>query len=146
MKVRMKKNTVQYSGKLDGLLYYYHSGLEVTLARRKPQMPLQQMNTRYKNISKALKKINPSAQYKQNFKDYLVLLKEFYDDITMISWHNLYVKMMWNLEKQNPSIDLTKLTRQQIVEQDLPVRTLKKAVEAGLLPKAKGYTKFTAAI
>ena len=146
MKVKMKKNIVQYSGKADGLVFYYHPGINTMLARKKPKMPHQPINDRYKKISKALKAINPAPEYRQNFKEYLVELKKGDADLTMITWHNLFVKMMWNLAAKFPAIKLETITRTQIISGNLPCRNLKAAVEAGIIPMVGGYKKFTAGI
>jgi hypothetical protein len=146
MKVKMKKGVVQYSGKAEGLIFYYHPGMNTLLARRKPKMPHQPINDRYRKISLALKAINPSPEYRQNFKEYLAELKKHDDEIAMVSWHNLFVKMMWNLAAKHPAVKLETLTRAQIVSENLPCRTLKTAVEADLLPMVGGYKKFTAGI
>jgi len=146
MKVKLKNPLKKYSGKAEGLIYYYHSGMNSTLARKIPVMPHQPINDHYRKISKALKAINPSPEYRQNFKEYLALLKADDDEITMISWHNLYVQMMWKLKAKFPALNLEKITRQQIISENLPCRTLKTAVEAKLLPMVGGYKQFTAEI
>jgi hypothetical protein len=51
------------------------------------------------------------------------------------SWVNLYLKLMREMAKQDSTIDLITLTREDIFTKDLPCISVKKAVEAGLLPK-----------
>jgi hypothetical protein len=146
MKVTLRKQIKKSTGKIDGMVYYFHPGLHRTLGRRIPTMPHQPMNDRYKNISKALKAINPSAEFRANFKAYLALMKEKDDEIMMISWHNLYVKTMWNLAAKYPNLNLETLTRAQIIAENLPCQSLKMAVEAKLMPMYSGYKEFTAKI
>ncbi|NLM90621.1 MAG: hypothetical protein GX179_05475, partial [Candidatus Cloacimonetes bacterium] len=47
---------------------------------------------------------------------------------------------------KNPEIDLKTLTRQQIFADNLPCKSIKSAVEAGILPPVNGYERMTALI
>ncbi len=144
-KVDFKDGLKGYSGKSsDGLVYYYHPGLKRYLARRIPSMPHQAMNDKYKKISANLKTLKPSAAYRSEMKAYLQLMKAEDETITLISWHNLFVKMMWEMQKKYPKVNLETITREQIESEALPCRNVKTAVEAGLLPKYEGYNKLKA--
>ena len=46
---------------------------------------------------------------------------------------------MYNLPKVEPYIELEAITREQIEANNLPCRSVKRAVEAGLLPRVGGY-------
>jgi hypothetical protein len=108
-------------------------------------MPYQEQNHKYGLIAKQLSKIKPSEEYKNSLRMYLSLLSDAHLSEKMISWNNLYSKIMWNRQKKYPaSIDLTVITREQIETQSLPCRSLKSAVEDGLLPLLPGYEIFTA--
>jgi hypothetical protein len=52
----------------------------------------------------------------------------------MYSWVNIYLKMMHQLAKSYPEIDLKTITRDYIYDNNLPCISVKRAVEAGLLP------------
>jgi hypothetical protein len=141
MKVNYKKNFTGYSGTSDDAVYYYHPRLELSLVREYVKPKESSQNQRVKAIMANLKLIQPSAGYKQNFKDYLIKynnLKENQNKL-MLTWNNLYLKMLYGLAKAYPAVDLATLSREQIYAEDLPCVSLKRAVEAGLLPVVEGY-------
>jgi len=58
----------------------------------------------------------------------------------MRTWTNVYNKLMFAMQKAMPeTVDLKTITREQIYEQNLPCKTLKAAIEFGLLPAVKDY-------
>jgi hypothetical protein len=128
------------TGKLDGAIYYYHPKLRKVLVRKFPNIPHQPQNDTYGSVAKALAALKPSDGYKNNFKSYLSILRDEKPDTSVASWYNLFTKMMWALQAKYPdSIDLRAITRAQIEEQGLPCRTVRSAVEDGLLPVVSGY-------
>ena len=54
----------------------------------------------------------------------------------------LFLKLMWAMAKMR-GLDLEFLTRETIESENLPCRSVKDAVEAGLLPMVKGYEWMT---
>ena len=58
----------------------------------------------------------------------------------MRSWVNMYLKLMREMAKQDPSIDLLTLTREEIYTRALPCISIKRAVDAGLLPVVYDYS------
>jgi len=64
-------------------------------------------------------------------------------NIRIRSWSILFAKLMRDMAKQNPSIDLLTITREYIYLHDLPCISIKKAVDAGLLPRVYGYEAYT---
>ncbi len=140
MKATVKEGIKGFSGKLDGAIYYYHPRLKRTLMRRAPQMPIQQQNNDYREISRQIKALNPSEGYRHDFKNYLNLLRERDDSVRLPSWYSLYIKMLWAMQAKYPAIaDLKTITREHIFQQNLPCRSVKAAVEDGLLPPVSGY-------
>jgi hypothetical protein len=53
---------------------------------------------------------------------------------------------MANMAKLYPEIDLKTITREQIYQENLPCISVKKAVEAGVLPQVNGYERMEALI
>lgn len=145
MRVYISKGINGYSGTLDGAVYYYHPKLKLCLMR-KYVVPDNKPNTdRTKAIMANLKLIQPTPAYKVNFKDYLYAyndLKE-YRDRPVLSWYNLYIRMLFKMQEQYPSVSLLTLSREQIYSDDLPCKTVKAAVEAGLLPVVPDYEWYT---
>jgi len=147
MKVKLNDKIVSYSGKLDNMIYYYNPLAKGVVARRRPTMPHQKMNDKYRLVAQRFKAINPSIAYRKDFAAYLDIIKENDDDVRMGCWHNLFVKMMWALATKYPDkVNLETLTREQIESKKLPCRCVRDAVQAGLLPAYEGYKKLTALI
>jgi hypothetical protein len=142
MKVHYKKAICGYSGTTDEAVYYYHPQLNLSLVREYVRPKDSSATDRIKAVMANLKLIQPSAGYKQNLKDYLLQYNRLkdYQHKPMLTWNNLFVKMMFALEKAFPEVDLTTLARTQITELDLPCHSVKSAVEAGLLPEVDNYS------
>ena len=141
MKVHYKKAMCGYSGTSDDAVYYYHPRLELSLVREYVKPKGSSSNVRIKAVMANLKLIQPSEGFKQNFKDYLIRYNDLKDNQNklMLTWNNLYLKMLYAMEKVYPEVDLTTLTREQIYVQGLPCQSVKTAVEACLLPFVRGY-------
>jgi len=56
----------------------------------------------------------------------------------LLNWYNAYTKMMWAMAR-DLGLDLATLTRDEIEPQGLPCRRVKDAVQAGYLPRVKGF-------
>jgi hypothetical protein len=140
MKATVKEGVKGFSGKLDGAIYYYHPGLKRTLMRKAPKMPVQPQNDEYRVISRQIKAIDPSAGYRHDFRTYLSSLRERDDSVRLPSWYSLYIKMLWAMQAKYPEqVNLKTITKAQIMELQLPCRSVKAAVEDGLLPRIPGY-------
>ena len=148
MKVHFKYNIGAFSGKLEDGIWYYHPRLKVSLMRLYAVASRNPSAVRLKAVMKNLKTIQPGEDYKRNFRDYLLAFNELkvYRHTPVLTWNNLWLKLLYAMQKALPGIDLTTLSREQIYEQDLPCKTLKRAIEAGLLPVVKNYQRFTAEI
>jgi hypothetical protein len=144
MKVHFKRAMDGYSGKSDDAVYYYHPRLNLCLVRDYVIPKESTATVRFKAVMANLKQIQPSEGYKRNLKDYLLQYNQLkdYQHKPMLTWNNLYVKLMFAMEKALPGVDLTTLTRQQIEQDVLPCRSVKAAVEAGLLPVVEGYARY----
>ncbi|MBM4399293.1 MAG: hypothetical protein FJ041_03050 [Candidatus Cloacimonetes bacterium] len=144
MKAYFKNLLSGLSGVLDDKILYYHSVLEVCLLRSKPEFEPNSRTERLKQIMQNLQGINPSAEYKQNFKDYLIQYNNLKANKhkRLISWSNLYLKMFYAMQKALPEVDLLTITREQIEMQNLPCKTVKNAIDAGLLPKVNDYQRY----
>ncbi|MDD2229956.1 MAG: hypothetical protein PHY48_11145 [Candidatus Cloacimonetes bacterium] len=147
MKVTLKAGLKGYSGKMDDVIYYYHPRLGRTLMRRKPKnVKPTPMNDTYRSVSKNLKALEISEAYKADFSTYLSKLRDEQEHIHYVSWYNLFIKMMWAMQAANPEVNLATLSRAQIEQENLPCKSVKDAVEAGLLQQVKGDKSLTALI
>ncbi len=140
MKVNYKEPIRTYRGKKDGLVYYYHPGLERSLAREYAVPRANETNRKLRAVTQNLQALNPSVGFRDDLKVYIYLLKSHAATEHVFRGHywSLYLKLMWAMARQL-DIDLEFITREQIFAQELPCRTVKSAVEAGLLASVNGY-------
>lgn len=140
MKATVKEGLKGFSGKLDGAIYYYHPRLRRTLMRKAPEMPKQPQNDDYRDISRQIKALQPSEGYRSDFRFYLNQLRDSDESVLLPSWYSLYVKMLWAMQAKYPDVvNLKTLTKAQVTEQQLPCRTVRAAIEDGLLVAVPGY-------
>ena len=140
MKNIVKEGLTGLSGRIDDSIYYYHPRLRKTIVRRAPIMPLQSQNIEYRNISRQIKELKPSDAYKNDFKVYLMKLRDADESVRLPSWYSLYIKMLWAMQAKYPQqVDLRQITREQVMQESLPCRSVKEAVEDGLLAPLAGY-------
>ena len=131
-----------YSGELGDLIYYWDPKLKMMLARRKPSaQKITEHNHRMGAISRNLSKLITNPEYKSDLRVYLDLLMEkgLADGVTR--WFMLYTRMMWNLSGKYPELNLETLSREQIYLHNLSCRSVRAAVEDGLLPLVEGYQR-----
>ena len=146
MKVLFKHLIGGYVGKMDDAVIYYNKFLNKVIFRKLPQVKLGEHHAKFKRISQNIYSLQPSQGYKDDLHRYAIALRKQkahrYDGILV--WNNLYSKIMYNLAKAYPDkVDLETLTRAQIIDEDLPCRTVARAVEADLLPYIKDYSLLT---
>ena len=146
MKVGFQYGLAGYTGKLDGLVYYYDKVGGRVYARKWVYPRLTQENVRIGSISDNLFAIQPSEAYKDNLRMYVPRYNtlKVAEHRPVRSWVNIFLKMMYNMAKQMPEVDLRTISREQIYQNNMPCISVKQAVEAGLLPEVKGYERMTA--
>ncbi len=107
-------------------------------------MPFGDSQNRFQGIMRNLGTIKPDFYYKEDFGFYLELYNQLPDKRygAVMTWCNLYMKVMFTMAKTIPGIDLSTITKQEIYDNDYPCLSVKKAVDAGLLPYVKGYIRF----
>ncbi len=140
MKVIFKNYLAGYTGTVDGIIFYWDPRLQRIVARSKPKMRALPVHKTFGDTVRNLMAIDVSPGYRADLRSYAERsygLAEF-KGIRPI-WNNLYLKIMHGLKRIDPSLDLISLTRAEIVSRDLPCRTVKRAVAAGLLPKVRGW-------
>ena len=144
MKVYFKNMLQAYRGKCDGLVYYYNPRLQRILVRPhvKPRPSVQ--TRRFASIAKNLKALAPSDAFKTDMAVYTDIHNRrvgsrHRPERILSNWYNTFMVMMYALPKVETYIDLEAITRAQIEANDLPCRSVKRAVEAGLLEPVPGY-------
>ena len=143
MVVKFKNLLMGYTGMVDDSVIYFSPKLGKYIIRRAPQSKDHESKRRFAQIQKQIFALKPSDAYKQDIRDYLLKYNALPSnkDRHIFTWNFLYSKMMWNMH-HILKIDLTCITREQIAE--LPCRNIASAIDAGLLPKVKGYMNYTA--
>ena len=98
-------------------------------------------NRRFAAIARNLKRIAPSQAFITDMTVYTDIHSRHarVKDRIYSNWYSAYLKMMYALPKVETYIDLEAITRAQIDANDLPCRSVKRAVEAGLLEPVPGY-------
>jgi len=145
MKVKFKNMLQGYTGKADEMIFYQNKRTGKIYARRTFKLENHPSHLPFRLAQQQIYSINPSQDFKYNLYDYCLSYNELPEgqEKPLVSWNQVYNKLMWAMQKALPEqVDLKTITRQQIIEQSLPCKTLKDAIEFGLLPKVKGYTRW----
>ncbi len=149
MKVKFKNLVGGYTGKVDGLVIYLHKESGTYVVRRAPRKNLQEQNHNITSTSKNLWNIHPSDAYKNDLRTYIETYKRsrIKNKKVFISWNNAYYSLLYEMQRRMPEqVDLKTITRQQIMDEDLPCKNVASAVQAGLLPEVKGWQLLTSLI
>lgn len=137
----------EFTGKLDGLIYYRSRISGKLYVRRQWICKDHPAYPAFTNANRAIFALNPANAYIQNLKDYLRQYNMLpqNDNKPVHAWTNIYTKLMFAMQKSMPeTAELSTITRVKIQENNLPCRNLKEAIEAGLLPRVNRYERFVA--
>ncbi|MBW6513437.1 MAG: hypothetical protein K0B87_01630 [Candidatus Syntrophosphaera sp.] len=146
MRAYFKNMLLCYQGKCDGLVYYFNRSLNRVIVRPLVKPRPTENSRRFGRISANLKNLEPSASFRSDLRVYVDIFNSRVanQDVVLQNWYNAFTRLRWNLAKSDPGyIDLETITRAQIEANDLPCRTVKRAVEAGLLAPVNGYELLT---
>ncbi len=142
MKVTFCYGVKGYKGNVDGMIFYSDKRTKKTYGRREFTFDNHPGQPPFRNVQQQIYAIQPHEYYRGDLSTYVFyynLLPENRDK-RVRTWTNIYNKLMFNMQKAMPeTVNLKTITREQIYEQNLPCKTLKDAVEAGLLPMISGY-------
>ena len=64
----------------------------------------------------------------------------------MSTWPNVYLKVMRDMLKNYPDLDIKKLTREEIIKKNLPCQSIASAIQAGYLKKVRDWRELTGSI
>jgi len=147
MKVHYKYHIQGYQGSCDSLIYYYDKILGQSLARRKFTFKDHPAHPGFRQNQRAIFALNPCEAYRRDLTHYVYLHDADPKNRAhpLRAWPNAYCRLMYAL-KRDYGCDLSGLSRAQILEQDLPCRSVKAAIEAGLLESVRGYKQLNAAM
>ncbi|HOH46882.1 MAG TPA: hypothetical protein PLX59_03515 [Candidatus Cloacimonadota bacterium] len=145
MRARFKAGVSAYSGTLDGVVFCHLRRENIVFVRRYVYPTITENNHKLGSTTANLHSIQPSDGYKEDMRNYQWRYNTLRENEgkTIRSWVNMYLKLMREMAKRDSSIDLQTLTREEIYQRDLPCITVKRAVEAGLLPVVFDYAHLT---
>lgn len=144
MRVNFKHMINGYTGIADGSVYYYNRQTNRIYVRSLPNRKPDKTNKDFASKMTNIGKWNPDFYYKEDWQMYVGYYNALpiYCNTPVTAWNNLFVKVLFAMEKQLPDVDLHTLTKQQIIDRNLPCISLKHAVETGFLPVTLGYERF----
>jgi len=144
MKVSFGYGIGAYSGKLKDVVFCHHKRSGMVYVRERVYPTLQEHHHNLGSITAHLHSLQPSKAYKDDMRFYLCRYNNLkgYENKQIGSWVNLYVKLMREMAKLNPAIDLKTISREDIYQNDLPCISVKKAIESGLLPQVYDWECF----
>jgi len=137
MKVFYKNLIKAYTGKCDGLVYYYDPELERILCRRYVKPKATPQNARLAATMKNLKNLNLSEEYITDLKFYAAMARK---PGSRLNWQIVFTKLM-NALQRTMGVDISTITKGAIYEQNLPCKSVKNAIEAGLLQPILDYQR-----
>ena len=148
MQPKVKMNISQFDNKDGNYVIYYNSKLDKYIVRRKV-IPKPTINNKLmKEIFNFAKRINISEEYKEDCRKYIQRYNSEYHSQgkPMSTWPNVFLKIMREMLKAYPDLDLKKLTREEIIKKNLPCQSLASAIQAGYLKKVRDWRKLTGSI
>ena len=148
MKPKVKMNIPKLEGNEDKYVTYYNSHLDKYISRRKVMPKPSASNAIMKEIFDFAKRIIISEEYKEDCRKYIQRYNREYHSQgkPMSTWPNVFLKIMRATLKDYPDLDLKKLSKEDIVKQILPCRSIASAIEAGYLKKVRDWRKLIALI
>lgn len=142
MKVTYSFGVKGFRGNVEGMIFYIDRKSGATLGRRMFTFENHPHHPNFRSAQRQIYAIQPSEGYISNLKSYNI----FYNSLPenhhkpMKTWTNLYTRLMFLMQKAIPeTVDLKTITREQIYEQNLPCKSVKDAIDSGLLPKPIDY-------
>ncbi|HNX00200.1 MAG TPA: hypothetical protein PLE74_07150 [Candidatus Cloacimonadota bacterium] len=148
MKPKFNHSHKGFSGKVDGLLYKMYNEDQLCYASKFIKPSPNSQTALMRAIGSNLGNIFSAAQasYIADMKAYSKKYKHLIDQEKQIapSAQALFVKMLWAWRKTDPvQNDLSVLTLEDIIDKNIPCKSVKEAIDAHYLPKVTGYQAFT---
>jgi hypothetical protein len=143
MKAKLKVLLPGFTGNMDDVVIYYNSKLGKYIARRKVKPTFTPDHSLTQEMHAFRRRIAVSEGYIDDCREYIRLFNQKFrrQGRAMSTWPNVYMKIMRALKAQYPELDFRTLTREEVLERNLPCRTIAAAVEAGYLEKVSGFEK-----
>jgi hypothetical protein len=145
MKVLFKNMVSGFTGKADESVIYYNRRMNRCFVRRRPDNKNHPSHIPFSETMRNIAQIKPSAGYKKDLEWYLELYNQLKDNKfkPVMSWNNLYMKLLFAMQDRVEDVNLATITREEIYARDLPCISVVRAIDAGFLPKVKEYNRFS---
>lgn len=143
MKAKLKVLLPGFTGNMDDVVIYYNSKLNKYIVRKKVKPKFTPDHSLTQQMHAFRRKINVSEAYIDDCREYIRLYNQKFrrQGRAMSTWPNVYMKIMRALKAQYPELDFAILTREEVIERNLPCKSVAAAVEAGYLEKVPGFEK-----
>ena len=146
MKPKVKMNIPRLDGNEEKYVTYYNSHLDKYISRRKVIPKPSVSNAIMKEIFDFAKRIIISEEFLEDCRIYIQRYNREYHSQgkPMSTWPNVFLKIMRATLKDYPHLDLKTLSKEDIVKQILPCRSIASAIEEGYLKKVRDWRKLSA--
>lgn len=140
MKAKLKVLLPGFTGNMDDVVIYYNAKLNKYIARKKVMPKFTPDNSIVKEIHAFRRRIHVTEAYLNDCREYIRLFNQKFrrQGRAMSTWPNVYMKVMRATRKQFPEIDFKTLTRQDVLDLNLPCKTIADAVRSGYLEQVPG--------
>ena len=137
MKAYVKLTLPGFTGNMDDVVIYYNSHLNKYIARKKVIPKYTPSNEIIKEIFAFAKRIELSDGYLNDCREYIFQFnrKNRRQNRAMNTWPNVFMKVMCAIMKSYPDLDLKTLTREEIIEMNLPADLLMIRLKSDILKK-----------
>lgn len=145
MKARVKLALPGYTGNMDDMVIYYNSVLNCLIARKKVIPRFTPNNQDVKSAFALAKRIELSDAFLADCRTYIRAYnqKNRRHHRALTSWPAVWMKLIKSMLQAYPGMDIDQLTREAIISNDLPCRSIAAAVQAGCLEPVHGAEKLT---
>lgn len=148
MKATVKALLPGYTGNMDDVVIYFNSKLNMMIARKKVMPRFIPPHDDLKPIFALARRIGLSDAWKDDCNKYITAYNSKFrrKNKAQSSWPSVWIKMMKAQKKAIPELDFTTLTREEILERNLPCKSLATAIQAGFLDLVRNWEKFTSLV
>jgi hypothetical protein len=137
MKVKFKGSIRGMRGinRKEDLVYCNYNKGQLNVVRTLPKREATEQNVAFGKITTNLHNlyITISPEYKRNMSIYAIFLSQLPGVFRKPSGYALFIRMMWALRNRYPEIDLETITREDILNNEYPIRSVVEAMQSGVL-------------
>ncbi|MDP8232921.1 MAG: hypothetical protein P9L91_09695 [Candidatus Zophobacter franzmannii] len=147
MKVKFVSCVSGISGKMEEFVFCVDKKTGVVWMREYVKPEITEHNHQIGSIAQniSLFKDTVSEGYLEDLKDYA----DRHNLATIglpgkMNGYTALMKMLYALKRAMPDVDLLTLTPQEVIDSDLPIKTIREAIDNGILPFIQRYTTLDA--